>query len=230
VLAGADGADGALPEREAALARLAVGLTARPWAVTGDLAGELAGHGFAAEGIEAAVAIVAMFNYFTRVADASGIEFDYLSPLPVFQPQRSRRPSPRPARADWPVVDGGHRGFPLLPELDGLWRSWRALVLDSDSPLGRRERRVLARAAAEECCDRWQAEQFDRYAPGNATEVALDAFARKLSRCPWQMGPSDLETLRAAGFAEPALLHAIAVVAHQNAASRAAMARAALTG
>ena len=31
-----------------------------------------------------------MFNYLTRVADASGIEFDYPAPLPAFQPERGQ--------------------------------------------------------------------------------------------------------------------------------------------
>jgi hypothetical protein len=39
------------------------------------------------------------------------------------------------------------------------------------------------------------------------------------------MGPADLQALRDAGYAEVALLHAIAAVALQNAESRLAMGR-----
>ena len=51
----------------------------------------------------------------------------------------------------------------------------------------------------------------------------LCVFAGKLSRQPWRMSPADLQALRNAGYPEPALLHAISVVALQNAESRLAM-------
>jgi hypothetical protein len=51
----------------------------------------------------------------------------------------------------------------------------------------------------------------------------LDTFARKLSRIPWRMSPADLQALRDIGYPERAVLHAISVVALQNAESRLAM-------
>lgn len=178
--------------------------------------------------MQTATGVVAMFNYLTRVADASGIEFDYESPLPVFQPRRDREPAPRPDRASWPVIGAEFRALPSFPALTEAWGRWHEYVFGSDEPLPRGDRRVLARAAAQECCDRTRADELDGHAPRNATESLLDAFARKLSRQPWGMGPADLASLRAAGYPEPALLHAISVVALQNAESRLAMGRALL--
>ncbi len=217
------GQDDQLPERSAALARYAALLTAQPWSITPDLATLLAAYGLDAQAIEAATGVVAMFNYLTRVADASGIEFDYASPLPVFQPERDREPVPRPHRESWPVIAADRRMLPSFPALTEAWRDWREYLFDSGEPLTHRERSLLANAAAQECCDRWRADELDKYTPRDDRESILDAFARKLSRRPWQMGPADLQTLRDTGYSEPALLHAISVVALQNAESRLAM-------
>jgi alkylhydroperoxidase family enzyme len=220
------GADARLPARAAALARFAVTLTAEPWQLTADIADELTAQGFSAEAIETATGVIATFNYLTRVADASGIEFDYASSLPAFEPDKARRPVPRPGRESWPVVSGSLRRFTGSTALNDAWNRWRGYVFDSDAPLSYRDRQLLARAAAEECCDRWRADQLHRYEPEHATESLLTGFARKLSREPWRMRATDLDALRAAGYSETALLHAIAVVALQNADSRLALARA----
>jgi hypothetical protein len=213
--------DDLLPARSAALARFAVTLTARPWALTPDL-----GIDLTAEELESAVGVVAMFNYLTRVADASGIEFDYVSPLPAFRPEREREPAARPQPRTWPMVPAEFRMFPSFPVMSEAWRELREYVFDSDEPLTRRERLVLASVAARESCDRWRVEELGDCSPGDARESVLAAFAGKLSREPWRMRPADLQELRDAGFAEPALLHAISVVALQNAESRLAMGRA----
>jgi hypothetical protein len=218
------GEHGLLPARSAALARFAALLTSRPWSVTLEIRARLAVHDLGAEAIEAATGVVAMFNYLTRVADASGIELDFTSPLlPGFQPERDQEPAPRPGRDSWPVITAEFRTFPSYPEMSQAWRAWHEYVFDSDEPLTSRERRLLAAAAAQETCDAWRADQLGEYSPQADTEAILDAFARKLSRRPWQMGPADLQTLRDAGYSEPALLHAISVVALQNAESRLAM-------
>lgn len=221
------GDDGLLPARGAALADLAAVLTSRPWSVTPEIRDRLAAQGVEGADFEAALGVVAMFNYLTRVADASGIEFDYASEqLPVFEPERDQEPAPRPGRDRWPVVGAEFRTFPSFPAMTRAWQDWRDYVLDSDEPLTRRERLVLARAAAQESCDAWRADELGEYAPHEGGEALLDAFARKLSRRPWQMGPADLQTLRDGGYAERALLHAISAVALQNAESRLAMGRA----
>lgn len=223
------GKDDQLPERAAALARYAATLTAQPWTLTPDFAAELSAQGLDAAGIEAATGVIVVFNYLTRVADASGIEFDYTSPLPRFQPQHDRRAMPRPDRGSWPVVEPELRTFPRFPTLAKAWQRWQEYVFDSDRPLTRRERLVLALAAAVECCDRWRADTLADFEPRDERERRLASFAGKLSREPWRMLPADLEALRALGYAEPALLHAIAVAALQNAQSRLALARALTT-
>jgi alkylhydroperoxidase family enzyme len=187
-----NGEDEALPPRAAALARLAATLTAEPWALTPGIVQDVAAHGLGGEQIEAAIGVVAMFNYFTRVADATGIEFDYPSPLPAFRPDRCQLPSARP---EGPAPDRTSVG-PTLP-------------------ISRRERRLVAATAAEASGDR------DGEAdPRTETERILVEFARKLSRHPWTMESADLDTLRACGYSDPAILHVISATAHQNAASR----------
>lgn len=220
-----EGEDDQLPARSAALARFAAALTAAPWSITPDFGAQLAAQGLGVEAVQAAAGVVAMFNYLTRVADATGIEFDYQSPLPVFQPDRDREPVPRPDRAAWPVVAIESRAGAMTP----AWQHWRQYVFESDAPLTRRERGLLAAAAAEECCDRVRADGLAGYAPHDEREFLLRSFAGKLSRQPWRMDPADLQALRDAGYSEPALLHAIAVVGLQNAESRLAMGHALTT-
>jgi hypothetical protein len=217
------GEDDLLPARSAALARFAVQLTAQPWSIGPETGARLAAHGLGTEAIAAATGVVAMFNYLTRVADASGIEFDYESPLPAFQLHHGQEPVPRPERDSWPVVGAEFRTPAGSPALNQGWRRWHDYVFDSDEPLSQRERRLLASAAAQECCDRRRADELADCSPRDDRESTLDEFARKLSRRPWQMDPGDLQVLRDTGYPELALLHAISVVALQNAESRLAM-------
>ena len=63
------------------------------------------------------------------------------------------------------------------------------------------------------------AETLDGARRGDSDDQ-LVGFARKLSREPWRMEAGDLDTLRAGGYSEQAVLHVISVVAHQNADSR----------
>jgi hypothetical protein len=197
-----------------------VTLTAEPWAVTPEAVRDVARHGLDQDQIEAAVGVISMFNYFTRVADATGIEFDYESPLPAFKPDLSQGTAARPDRAASPGQQAGQRRTPRYPRLQAAWESWRAYVLDAEEPITRRERRVLAAVAAEEATDWAGAEALRaRQSPAPGDDL-LAGFARKLSRQPWRMEPADLEGLRTAGYSEEAVLHVISVVAHQNADSR----------
>jgi hypothetical protein len=179
-------------------------------------------HGLDEEQIEAVVGVISMFNYFTRVADATGIEFDYLTPLPAFEPDLRQATAPRPSR---PVSSstGAGRLQPRNRQLQTAWESWRGYVLEAEEPISRRERRLLASVAAEETTD-WEGAEalngLERPADG---DDLLIGFARKLSRQPWQMEAGDLAELRAADYSEEALLHMISVVAHQNADSRLAI-------
>ncbi len=224
------GDDARLPARAAALAGFAVALTEAPWSLTPAAVERMAEHGFGAAAIEAATCVVGMFNYLTRVADATGIPFDFPTPLPEFRPDRDRQPAARPDRACWPAVHDEFRSFPRFPALTETWARWRGYVFESDAPLRRAERRLLARTAAEECCDRSRVDSLGDAAPAAGARARLVDFARKLSRVPWRMEAADLDTLRAAGYSEVAILHAIAVVALQNADSRVALGRALVDG
>jgi hypothetical protein len=179
-------------------------------------------HGFDEEQIEAVVGVISMFNYFTRVADATGIEFDYLTPLPAFEPDLRQATAPRPSR---PVSSstGAGRLQPRNRQLQTAWESWRGYVLEAEEPISRRERRLLASVAAEETTDWEGAEALNGLERPVDGDDLLIGFARKLSRQPWQMEAGDLAELRAAGYSEEALLHMISVVAHQNADSRLAI-------
>ena len=212
------GDDESLAPRARALARLAVTLTARPWALTAEAVGDARRQGLDEDQIEAAIGVISLFNYFTRVADATGIEFDYPTALPAFEPDLGQVTAPRPDR---PASFSGPAEDRRRPRLEGLraaWESWRAYVLEADQPISQRERRLLAAVAAEEAADWEGAEAGSRSGPDGDDE--LIGFARKLSRQPWRMGKEDLERLRSLGYSEEAILHVISVVAHQNADSR----------
>jgi uncharacterized protein YciW len=217
------GDDESLAPRARTLARLAVTLTARPWALTQEAVGDARRQGLDEEQIEAAIGVISMFNYFTRVADATGIEFDYPTALPAFEPDLCQVTAPRPDR---PVSFSGPAGGRRRPQLGGLqtaWESWRAYELETDEPISQRERRLLAAVAAEEAAD-WEGfEALNGFESVPDGDDQLIGFARKLSRQPWQMEKGDLERLRSLGYSEEAVLHVISVVAHQNADSRLAL-------
>jgi alkylhydroperoxidase family enzyme len=195
-------------------------LTAEPWALTREDMEDLGRLGLDEEQIEAAVGVISMFNYFTRVADATGIEFDYQTPLPAFEPDLRQVTMPRPGRSVSSGPDTGARPRPGHQKLRMAWESWRSFVLEADEPLSRPERRLLACVAAEESADWEGAEAFGGPISAEGRDDLLAGFARKLSRQPWQMEAVDLEKLRASGYSEEAVLHVISVVAHQNADSR----------
>lgn len=217
------GQDESLAPRARALARMAVTLTAEPWALTAGAVRDAARQGLDEQQIEAAVGVISMFNYFTRVADATGIEFDYQTPLPAFEPDLRQVTAPRPDRSVSAVPPAEPRRRPGHPQLQAAWDTWRTYELETDEPLSQRERRLLACVAAEEATDWAGAEALGARAPGAEGDDRLVAFARKLSREPWRMQAADLEGLRASGYSEVAVLHVISVVAHQNADSRLAI-------
>ena len=97
-LAVLQGEDESLAPRARTLARLAVTLTARPWALTQEAVQDARRQGLDEDQIEAAIGVISLFNYFTRVADATGIEFDYPTALPAFEPDLGQVTAPRPDR------------------------------------------------------------------------------------------------------------------------------------
>lgn len=195
-------------------------LTARPWALTQETVGDARRQGLDEEQIEAAIGVISMFNYFTRVADATGIEFDYPTELPAFEPDLCQVTAPRPNRAVPVSRPAGGRRRPRPGGLQAAWESWRAYVLEADEPISRRERRLLAAVAAEEAADWEGVDALNGFKSVSDADDQLIGFARKLSRQPWRMEEGDLKRLRSLGYSEEAVLHVISVVAHQNADSR----------
>jgi hypothetical protein len=200
-----------------------VTLTAQPWALTPETVGNARRQGLDEEQIEAAIGVISLFNYFTRVADATGIEFDYPTELPAFEPDVCQIPAPRPDRPAWLSTPAGGRRRPRHERLQAAWESWRACVLEADEPIGQRERRLLASVAAEEAADWEVADALSGVRSVSDDDDQLIGFARKLSRQPWLMEEGDVKRLRSLGYSEQAVLHMISVVAHQNADSRLAL-------
>jgi alkylhydroperoxidase family enzyme len=220
-----------LTPRARAFVRLAATLTAEPWALTRQAVEDISRQGLDAEQVETAIGVISMFNYFTRVADATGIEFDYLTPLPAFEPDLRQVTALRPSRS---VTSnrtvGRSRRQPRNRQLQSAWESWRAYVLEAEEPISRRERRLLASIAAEEATDWEGVETLNGLKFRKDGDDQLIGFARKLSRQPWQMDAGDLARLRAVGYSDTALLHVISVIAHQNADSRLAVGLSAADG
>lgn len=208
-----------LPPRERALAGLASVLAEAPWTVDDEDLGRLRAAGLPDEAIVQAVSVVAMFSHFTRTADATGISPDYETALPRLEVDVDREPLPRPDRSEWPRV-APRLPLELRPDTAAAVARWRAYVLTPSEGLTAADRAVLARAAARHLCDAAGEAEHAAGEPRSPREAALAAFAEKLTVTPWRMREADLGPLRRAGLDDRAVLHAVAVVGFQNAASR----------
>jgi alkylhydroperoxidase family enzyme len=208
--------------RERALAGFAALLTEAPWTLAPEDLDRLRSAGVSEEGLEQAISVAAFFNYFPRVADGTGIDFDYASPLPRITIDHGREALPRPSPSTWnPAVDGSSIPvFPRRQHAQGALERWHAYHFERDAPLSRRERHVLARAAAEELCDAGALARWHDALPRDEREHALSAYAKKLTLTPWAMGSADLAPLREHGMSDGAILDAITLIAHQNTFSR----------
>src|SRR4051794_41197727 len=94
-----------------------------------------------------------MFNYLTRVADGTGIEADYQSPLPEFVYRDGTGSVPRPGRQDWPPVDRSVELLSLLPDVAAAWNRWRDYLVDGPGPIAPATRHQLRSIAARAACD-----------------------------------------------------------------------------
>jgi len=208
--------------RERALAGFARVLTEVPWAVNGEDIDRLRKEGISDDAIEHAILVAAFFNYFPRVADGVGIEFDYESPLPRIDVDTTREALPRIPREDWnPAVDGSALpSFAHTPQVASILTPWRILHFDRTAPLTPATRKLVARVVTEELCDSAALGQWRDAQPANAADEQLVSFARKLTRKPWAMNAGDADALRALGLSDEAILGAITLIAHQNAISR----------
>ncbi len=210
----------ALAPRQRALAGLATLLTEAPWTVTGEDLARVRAAGVSEEGVVQAVTIAALFNHLTRVADATGVEPDYVSPLPRLQVDPHREPVPRPERARWPSPPTGRLSLALRPATKAALERWGDAMRTSTEALPARARAVLGRATAWHLCDEAGLAAWDDARPGTEREATLAAFAETLTLTPWRMGEASLAPLRRLGFEDRDLLHAIALVGFQNVASR----------
>jgi hypothetical protein len=172
--------------------------------------------------LEQAILVTSFFNYFPRVADATGIEFDYESPLPRIRVDSHREALPRLPMTDWnPAVDGSTLpSFLHAPHVAAILAPWRALHLERIAPLALRTRRLLVHIVAEELCVAAALGPLKNVHPANEIENHLVSFARKLTRTPWAMNAGDVDALRAVSLSDEAILTAITLIAHQNAISR----------
>ena len=221
VIRGGAGALGDRSPRERALAGLGAVMSDAPWTITqGDL-DRLRAVGVSDEGIVQAVTIGGLFNYVTRVADALALEFDYESALPRLQVDVSVEPVPRPELAEWPAPHPSPRlSLAYRPATEAAFARWRGYAFESDAPISRRDRAVLGRAVASGVCDRVGVATFADSAPASPREIALAAYATKLTLAPWRMTEADLATLRREGLDDAGLLDVISLVGLQNLLSR----------
>jgi alkylhydroperoxidase family enzyme len=186
--------------------------------------------GLSDEAIVQAVAVAAMFSHLTRVADATGLELDYDSPLPRFEVDASREHLPRPDPSAWPAVGPARLPLALLPPFPGALAALQERVFTPTEALSARDRAVIVRAAAFQLCDAAGVAAHDGAAPRSPREAALAAYAEKLTLTPWRMTEADLAPLRREGLDDRALLHVIALVGFQNVASRLQLALGSWTG
>lgn len=208
--------------REKALVGFAHVLTEAPWTINADDIQRLHEAGLAPAAIEQAILVTAFFNYFPRVADGTGIDFDYESPLPRIVVDATREALPRIPMEDWnKAVDGSSLpAFSGAPQITDMLTPWRVLHLERNAPLETTTRRLLAGIVMEELCDAGALRQECEVRPRNEAEKQLVEFARKLTRTPWAMNADDVIALRSLGLSDEAILGAITLVAHQNALSR----------
>jgi alkylhydroperoxidase family enzyme len=208
-----------LPPRERALAGLASLITEAPWTVDDDDLDRVRAAGVSDEGVVQAVTVAAMFNHLTRVADATGVEPDYASPLPRIEVDASRAPLPRPDPAE--IRPRTPRlSLSLRPRTEEAIARWRAHAQTPSAALGAEERAVIGRAAAHFTGDAAGAASWGDARPETAREAALAGFAERLTVAPWRVTDGDLEALRREGLEDRGLLDVIALVGFQNMDSR----------
>jgi uncharacterized protein YciW len=200
-------------------------LTARPWTIGPADIRRLSAAGLPRTSIVLVIGLVALFNYFTRIADGTGIEADYETELPEFVYRGVTESVRRPEPAEWSPVDHSIELLCLVTDAHAAWCRWRDYILESPSPIPAATRHQLRVIAARNACDGAiappdQADSDDAAASPPELPDALSNFAEKLSRTPWLIASSDVDVLRLTGMDDLSILHVIAVVGYQSAESR----------
>lgn len=211
----------ALPAREKALAGLATLLTEAPWTVGAEDLDRVRSAGVTDEGVVQAVTIAAIFDHLTRVADGTGIEPDYASPLPRLAVDATRASVPRPGRADWPAPPLARRlPLSLRPRTEEALAAWQTYARTASAALSARDRAVLGSAAAHALCDALGVSAWRDARPESPREAALAAYAEVLTVAPWRVSAASLGPLRREGLDGRGLLDVIGLVGFQNMDSR----------
>ena len=206
------------------LARLAVLVTERPWALSGDDLAEARAAGFTDPAILHAVLQSCLFGHFNRIADAVGVDLDYpnrfgaphVEPAtpPYLWPDRvPDQAAPRPIALDvWPAV----------VELAGAWEQY---ALEREAPLTRRQRTVVASAVAARLGDSTRAP----VTPSSDLEAALVDLADIVTLAPWRLEPGAYARIRDLGLADDAdVFDAVATASTVGVTSRIRVSLAAL--
>jgi hypothetical protein len=150
-------------------------LTWTPWRVDRADLERFRSFGLDDAAVAQAVTVVAQFQHYTRMADAVGIELDYATPLPPLRIV-PRDPAQRPMREEWPAP--GPRALDLerlRPATAQALATWRAQALERDGGLPLADRLLLARTAADTCCD--VAPELPEVTPITPRDHALVTFA-----------------------------------------------------
>jgi len=191
----------------------------------------------------------AVFNYLNRMADGLGIECEYRSPLPPVEvPAAPRAGEPEANRAgvpgDGPHVELSSRVADRLgeprnlfaamarnPQAQVLAQAWRRYQLAPTPHLdGRVRARIALHVSRLSGCDysaawfAWQlAREGGREGDTPAGEALLLEHAERLTRDPWTVRPAHLESLRAAGLDDLAILRLTMLASYVSFENRAAL-------
>ncbi|MEO7272285.1 MAG: hypothetical protein ABIX28_06190 [Vicinamibacterales bacterium] len=180
-----------------ALVTLAVQVTERPWSLTRAGLDRARAAGLEDGSVLHVVLQSSLFGHFNRIADAVGVDLDYLDRFgaPHVEPATppylwpSSPPDPdRPREIDLASRDGAAE----------LAAAWQRCALERDAPLTREQRRLIAAAVAKQLGDR----SVTSREPQSPLDRALVDLAALVTLAPWRLGPAAYEPLRALGLTD----------------------------
>ena len=176
---------------------LAVQVTERPWSLTRADLDRARAAGLDDSSILHVVLQSSLFGHFNRIADAVGVDLDYVD--------RCGAPHIEPATPPylWPSSppDPDQRRFIDLSSRDGaanLAAAWQRCALERDTPLTREQRLLIAAAVAERLGDR----SVTARTPEGPVDRALVDLADLVTLAPWRLGPAAYEPLRSLGLTD----------------------------
>ena len=179
------------------LASLTRAITESPWLLTpADLAHARAA-GLTDETILQVVLLSSYFGHLNRVADAVGIELDYVIRVTPPHAEAATPPYRRPAVADWPEPSARRAlDVAMRPGTTELLSAWREHALHRDAPLDRRQRAVIAHAVAERLGDGAVVRTM-KGVPASPQDEALVRLADEVTLAPFGLGAHTVAHLRA---------------------------------